>query len=107
MGKTDWPETAKELSGELRYLRAGASDVMKAFSAIAQAALAPKALDAKTKELIALAIGVTSHCDDCIAFTTKADNTQASSLFRGGSADETPSSVTTNAKTPSLRLSMR
>ena len=42
MGKTDWPETAKELSGELRYLRAGASDVMKAFSAIAQAALAPQ-----------------------------------------------------------------
>jgi LmbE family N-acetylglucosaminyl deacetylase len=31
---------------------------------------------------------------DLIAFTTKADNTQASSLFRGGSADETPSSVT-------------
>jgi AhpD family alkylhydroperoxidase len=72
MGKTDWPETAKELSLELRNLRAGASDVMKAFSAIAQAALAPKALDAKTKELIALAIGVTSHCDDCIAFHTKA-----------------------------------
>ena len=61
MGKTDWPETAQELSAELKNLRAGASDVMKAFSAIAQAALAPKALDAKTKELIALAIGVTSH----------------------------------------------
>jgi AhpD family alkylhydroperoxidase len=72
MGGTDWPETAKQLSGELRNLRAGASDVMKAFSAIAQAALAPGALDAKTKELIALAIAVATRCDDCVAFHSKA-----------------------------------
>jgi AhpD family alkylhydroperoxidase len=72
MGKTDWPETAKDLSLELRNLRAGASDVMKAFSAIAQAALAPGALDAKTKELIALAIAVATRCDDCVAFHSKA-----------------------------------
>ena len=45
---------------------------MKAFGAISQAALAPKALDAKTKELIALAIGVATRCDDCIAFHVKA-----------------------------------
>jgi len=82
MGKIDWPETAKELSGELRYLRAGASDVMKAFSAIAQAALAPKALDAKTKELIALAIAVAVRCDDCIAFHAKA------AVDRGATRDE-------------------
>jgi AhpD family alkylhydroperoxidase len=44
---------------------------MKAFGALAMAA-APKALDAKTKELIALAIGVATRCDDCIAFHTKA-----------------------------------
>jgi hypothetical protein len=50
----DWPETTKVLSTQLRNLRGGAPDVMKAFSAIAQTALAPKALDAKTKELIAL-----------------------------------------------------
>ncbi|MFZ9104516.1 MAG: carboxymuconolactone decarboxylase family protein, partial [Burkholderiaceae bacterium] len=31
---------------------------MQGFSAMAQAALAPGALDAKTKELIAMAIGV-------------------------------------------------
>jgi len=72
MGKTDWPDTAKDLSAELRNLRAGASDVMKAFSAIAQAALAPGALDAKTKELIALAVAVAVRCDDCVAFHAKA-----------------------------------
>ena len=68
----NWPEWTKELSAGLRNLRGGAPDVMKGFSAIAQAALAPKALDAKTKELIALAIGVAVRCDDCIAFHVKA-----------------------------------
>ena len=68
----DWPATVKTLSAQLRDLRGGAPDVMKSFSAIAQAALAPKALDAKTKELIALGIGVAIRCDDCIAFHVKA-----------------------------------
>ena len=45
---------------------------MKAFSGIAQTALAPKALGAKTKELIALGISVAIRCDDCIAFHIKA-----------------------------------
>jgi AhpD family alkylhydroperoxidase len=45
---------------------------MKAFSTIAQAALAPGALDVKTKELIALAIAVATRCDDCVAFHAKA-----------------------------------
>lgn len=68
----DWPAWTRELSGGLKNLRGGAPEVMKSFGAIAQAALAPKALDAKTKELIALAIGVATRCDDCIAFHVKA-----------------------------------
>jgi len=68
----DWPETTKVLSAQLRNLRGDAPDVMKAFSGIAQTALAPKALDAKTKELIALGIGIAIRCDDCIAFHIKA-----------------------------------
>ena len=68
----DWPEWAKDLSKGLRDLRGGAREVMKAFSGLAQAALQPSALDAKTKELIALAIGVAVRCDDCIAFHVKA-----------------------------------
>jgi AhpD family alkylhydroperoxidase len=72
MTTQNWPETTKELSAMLRDLRTGSPDVMKAFSAMAQTALAPKALDTKTKELIALAIGVATRCDDCIAFHAKA-----------------------------------
>jgi AhpD family alkylhydroperoxidase len=71
-GTHDWPEWAKELSGDLKTLRGAAPEMMKAFSSLAQAALTPKALDAKTKELIALAIGVAVRCDDCIAFHVKA-----------------------------------
>jgi len=72
MTANDWPDLAQHLGGELRHLRVGASDVMKGFSGIAQAALAPGALDVKTKELIALAISIATRCDDCIAFHTKA-----------------------------------
>jgi AhpD family alkylhydroperoxidase len=58
--------------GPLKELRGGAPEVMKGFTAIAQAALKANALDLKTKELIALAIGVAVRCDDCIAFHVKA-----------------------------------
>ena len=78
----NWTEMTKELSTQLRNLRGGAPEVMKAFSAIAQSALAPKALDGKTKELIALGIGVAVRCDDCIAFHTKA------ALEQGASREE-------------------
>jgi len=68
----DWKNLSAELSSPLRELREGAPDVMKGFSGIAQAALKANALDTKTKELIALAIGVATRCDDCIAFHSKA-----------------------------------
>jgi len=68
----DWPMMTKELSAQLRNLRGGASEVMKAFAGMAQAATAARALDAKTKELIALGIAVAVRCDDCIAFHVKA-----------------------------------
>ena len=68
----DWQEMASELTGDIRSLRAGAPDVMKGFSALAQAALKADALDTKTKELIALAIAVATRCDGCIAFHTEA-----------------------------------
>ena len=54
----DWKAFATTLSGDLRHLRADAPDVMKAFGALAQSALAGDGLEAKTKELIALAISV-------------------------------------------------
>ncbi|WP_322515741.1 carboxymuconolactone decarboxylase family protein [Rhodopseudomonas palustris] len=68
----NWIELTGELSTALREVRGGAPDVMKGFSAIAQAALKANALDTKTKELIALAISVATRCDGCIGFHAEA-----------------------------------
>ncbi len=78
----NWPDYTKELTGHLRTLRGGAPDVMKAFAGLAQAAVAPKALDGKSKELIALGIAVAIRCDDCIGFHVKA------ALEQGASREE-------------------
>ena len=78
----EWPDFVKDLTGPLRNLRGGAPEVMKAFADMAQAALSGKALDSKTKELIALAISVAVRCDDCIAFHVKA------AFEQGASRDE-------------------
>ena len=69
---THWPKLTTELNTLLRDLRVGTPNVMKAFAGLAQAATASKALDAKTKELIALGISVAVRCDDCVAFHAKA-----------------------------------
>ncbi|MCS7031257.1 MAG: carboxymuconolactone decarboxylase family protein [Gloeomargarita sp. SKYG116] len=47
-------------------------ETMKAFYALSKSASAPGALDTKTKELMALAIGVVLRCDGCIGFHTRA-----------------------------------
>lgn len=50
-----------------RELRRAVPDVYKGFAELHRAAFAPGALDQRTKELIALAIGVVEGCDGCIA----------------------------------------
>lgn len=56
-----------ELRPHSRELRRMIPDVYKGFAALHDAALAEGALDTKTKELIALAIAVSTECDGCIA----------------------------------------
>lgn len=68
----DWPAWTRELSAGLKNLRTGSPEVMKIFNEMATAATAPAALDAKTKELIAVGISVAVRCDDCIAFHVRA-----------------------------------
>ena len=68
----DWPEMATELSAAIKEVRLGSPEVMKSFSAMAAAATAGGALDEKTKELIAMAIGVANRCDACLGFHAKA-----------------------------------
>ena len=50
-----------------RELRRAIPDVYKGFGELHHAAFAAGALDTRTKELIAVAIGVIAQCDGCIA----------------------------------------
>lgn len=68
----DWPGLAAGLSEPLKELRGGAAEVMKGFSSVARAALEAKALDTRTKELIALGISVATRCAPCIAYHAQA-----------------------------------
>lgn len=54
-----------------RDLRGLIPDVYEGFAKMHGAAMAPGELDAKTKELIALAIGISHRCDGCIASHAK------------------------------------
>lgn len=68
----DWPNANRSLSKLITGYREEAPDVANAFSSIARAAIKPGALDAKTKELMALAVGIAARCDGCIGFHTEA-----------------------------------
>lgn len=68
----DYPEITRGISANLKVLRKDIAETMQGFSALAQAATKAGALDRKTKELIALAIGVSTRCDGCIGFHTEA-----------------------------------
>jgi AhpD family alkylhydroperoxidase len=65
-------EITDRISRGMSQLRTDIPDTMKAFGALAQAATRQGALDRKTKELIALALGVAAHCDGCIGFHVQA-----------------------------------
>jgi AhpD family alkylhydroperoxidase len=65
-------DLTRTVSGNLATLRKDIPDVMAGFSALAAAATRDGALDKKTKELIALALGVAAHCDACIGFHVQA-----------------------------------
>src|SRR3974377_1501021 len=69
---TDWQNRTNEIKGVMRTLRGDAPEAMKAFTARGNASRWPKALDVKTKELIALGIALAIRCDDCIGFHVKA-----------------------------------
>ena len=69
---TNYRQLCQSISKDLAALRGGIPEVMKGFSDLARAATRGGALDRKTKELIALALGVAAHCDPCIGFHVEA-----------------------------------
>jgi len=71
-GQQSYTDQMKQVRGYTSQLSSALPDVMKSFYGLGRAATTDGALDTKTKELIALAIAVATHCDNCIAFHTSA-----------------------------------
>lgn len=68
----DYKEITSNISEYIAELRKEVPEPMAGFSALAKGAVSDGVLDEKTKELIALAIGVSQRCDGCIGFHAKA-----------------------------------
>lgn len=68
----DYKTITQDIAQYAGELKKAAPEAMTGFYAMSKAATADGALDKKTKELIALAIGVTQRCDGCIGFHAKA-----------------------------------
>lgn len=64
----DWKAHLKETSENLNVFRQHEAETGHAFTALHRASMGDGALDKKTKELLALAIGISTRCVDCIGF---------------------------------------
>ena len=67
----NFSDIAHDVIAGVGLLQQSAPNAMKAFGALSMAATASKTIDTKTKELMALAIGIAVHCDGCVAYHTK------------------------------------
>lgn len=65
-------DLTQSISAGLSTLRTSTPEVMKSFNDLGKSATGSGVLDAKTKELIALALSVAARCDPCIGFHAKA-----------------------------------
>lgn len=63
----NWKEYRANVKSRVGDLRKLAPEVMKGYAALAGSGEKAVHLDGKTRELIALAVAVTTRCDGCIA----------------------------------------
>lgn len=68
----DWDACRSQLNKTLGGIARVSPDILKGNEILSNAAPKPGTLDAKTRELIALAVAVTTRCDGCIAYHTAA-----------------------------------
>lgn len=72
MTTQNWPEFLSLIHKRMDSVGAGIPKVMGGFQGLAEAATGDGALNQKTKELIALAIGIAVRCDGCLAYHANA-----------------------------------
>ena len=68
----DWTEYQKQLSKRITEIARTNPDIFRSYRGLSDAGLKTDLLGAKTRELIALAVGVTRECDGCIITHTDA-----------------------------------
>ncbi|AMJ55668.1 MULTISPECIES: carboxymuconolactone decarboxylase family protein [Stenotrophomonas] len=78
----DWNDYRRELKGRIGELGKLSPDTLKGYLTLSGAGAQTNHLDARTRELIALAVAVTTRCDGCI--TTHVD----AALKQGASREE-------------------
>jgi len=67
----NWTNFLNETMGRIGTLQKETPEMFSGFNAMSKAAKKSGALDEKTKEFIALGIGIATRCDSCIAFHVK------------------------------------
>ena len=67
----DWNDYRRELKGRIGELGKLSPDTLKGYITLSGAGAQTNHLDGKTRELIALAVAVTTRCDGCIAVHTE------------------------------------
>jgi AhpD family alkylhydroperoxidase len=68
----DWDEYMRELQGRIGEIGRTSPDIIRGYRALSDAGQKTSKLDAKTRELIALAVAVSLRCDGCITTHTSA-----------------------------------
>lgn len=68
----DWNEYQKQIGGRLGDLMKDSPDTIRGYRTLSDANAKTGHLDEKTRELISLAVAVTTHCDGCIVIHTDA-----------------------------------
>lgn len=68
----NWNEYRKQLPRRIGEIGRASPDTIRGYRGLSDAGVKANLLGAKTRELIALAVGVTRQCDGCIAVHTDA-----------------------------------
>jgi AhpD family alkylhydroperoxidase len=68
----NWNEYQKQLTTTIGDIARSSPDILRGYRTLSEAGAKTGKLDAKTRELIALAVAVTLRCDGCITVHTDA-----------------------------------
>jgi AhpD family alkylhydroperoxidase len=68
----DWNTYESEVLGRVKELAGLSPDTVRGYATLSAAGSKTNHLDAKTRELISLAVAVTTRCDGCIVIHTHA-----------------------------------